>query len=211
MKILKPGMDTRQVLARFEAERHTLASWTIPTSRVFDAGTTEGGRSYFVMELVRGEPITAYCDNHKLALKERLALFLTVCQAVQHAHQKGIIHRDIKPTNILVAVVNGATAPKIIDFGLAKAMASPLSQEWICTEQGQLLGTPDYMSPEQAGGGPLDIDSRSDIYSLGVLLYVLLTGALPFDRRILRQAGFEEICRIIREEEPPLPSSRVSA
>ncbi|MGA2255203.1 MAG: tetratricopeptide repeat protein, partial [Thermoguttaceae bacterium] len=211
LKILKAGMDTKQVLARFEAERHTLALMDHANiARIFDAGTTENGRSYFVMELVRGERITAYCDSHKLTLKQRLALFLTVCQAVQHAHQKGIIHRDIKPTNILVTVVDDHPVPKIIDFGLAKAMARPLTEQSIFTERGQLLGTPEYMSPEQAGMAIADIDIRSDIYSLGVLLYELLTGALPFDRRMLRQASFEEICQIIREVEPPRPSMRIS-
>ncbi len=208
LKILKAGMDTKQVLARFDAERHTLALMDHANiARVFDAGTTDSGRSYFVMELVRGEPITAYCDSRKLTVKQRLGLFLTVCQAVQHAHQKGIIHRDIKPTNILVTVVDDQPLPKIIDFGLAKALARPPSEESIFTEQGQLLGTPEYMSPEQAGMAVADIDTRSDIYSLGVLLYELLTGTLPFDRRMLRQAGFEEICRIIREVEPPRPST----
>ena len=212
LKILKPGMDTRQVLARFEAERHTLALMDHTNiARVFDAGMNDGGRSYFVMELVQGRPITAYCDAQKLALRERLELFLTVCQAVQHAHQKGIIHRDIKPTNILIAVTDGQPVPKIIDFGLAKAMARPLTEGSIFTHEGQLLGTPEYMSPEQAGANPLDVDSRSDIYSLGVLLYELLTGTLPFERRILREAGFEEICRIIREVEPPRPSARISS
>ena len=211
IKILKPGMDTSQVLARFEAERHTLALMDHANiARVFDAGMTENGRSYFVMELVQGEPITAYCDAHKLSLKERLGLFFTVCQAVQHAHQKGIIHRDIKPTNVLVTVIDNQPAPKIIDFGLAKALEQPLAERSIFTEQGQFLGTPEYMSPEQAGMAIADIDIRNDIYSLGVLLYELLTGTLPFDRRILRQASFEEICRIIREDEPPRPSTRIS-
>ena len=162
------------------------------------------------MELVHGEPITDYCDRHKLTLEERLELFITVCQAVQHAHQKGIIHRDLKPTNVLVAVVDDQPVPKIIDFGVAKAMAQPLTQQTIFTEQGQLIGTPEYMSPEQAEMSNLDIDTRSDIYSLGVLLYELLTGALPFDRQTLRQAGFEEIRRIIREVEPPKPSTKIS-
>jgi eukaryotic-like serine/threonine-protein kinase len=212
VKILKAGMDTKQVLARFDAERHTLALMDHANiARVFDAGITVSGRSYFVMELVRGEPITAYCDSHKLALKERLGLFLTVCQAVQHAHQKGIIHRDIKPSNVLVTVADNRPLPKIIDFGLAKAIAQPLSEQSIFTGQGQLLGTPEYMSPEQAGLAVEDIDIRSDIYSLGVLLYELLTGTLPFERRMLRQTSFEEICRIIREVEPPRPSDRISS
>ena len=162
------------------------------------------------MELVHGEPITDYCDRHKLTLEERLELFIPVCQAVQHAHQKGIIHRDIKPKNVLVAVVDDQPVPKIIDFGVAKAMAQPLTQQTIFTEQGQFIGTPEYMSPEQAEMSNLDIDTRSDIYSLGVLLYELLTGALPFDRQTLRQAGFDEIRRIIREVEPPKPSTKIS-
>jgi serine/threonine protein kinase len=211
VKILKAGMDTRQVLARFDTERQTLALMDHANiARVFDAGTTEKGRSYFVMELVRGQPITAYCDSHKLALKERLGLFLTVCEALQHAHQKGIIHRDIKPTNVLVTEVDGHPLPKIIDFGLAKAIAPPPGDKSIFTEQGQLLGTPEYMSPEQAGTAVADIDIRSDIYSLGILLYELLTGTLPLDRGTVRQAGFEEICRLIREVEPPRPSARIS-
>jgi eukaryotic-like serine/threonine-protein kinase len=211
LKVVKAGMDTRQVLARFEAERQALAMMDHPNiAKVLDAGTTETGRSYFVMELVHGEPITDYCDRHKLTLEERLAIFVPVCQAVQHAHQKGIIHRDIKPKNVLVTVVDDRPAPKIIDFGVAKAIAQPLTQQTIFTEQGQFIGTPEYMSPEQAEMTNLDIDTRSDIYSLGVLLYELLTGSLPFDRRTLRAAGFDEIRRVIREVEPPRPSTRVS-
>ena len=211
LKIIKAGMDTRQVLARFEAERQALAMMDHPNiAKVFDAGSTDSGRSYFAMELVHGEPITDYCDRHKLTLEERLQLFIPVCQAVQHAHQKGIIHRDIKPKNVLVAVVDDRPAPKIIDFGVAKAMAQPLTQQTIYTEQGQLIGTPEYMSPEQAEMSNLDIDTRSDIYSLGVLLYELLTGALPFDRKTLRMAGYDEIRRIIREVEPPKPSTKIS-
>ena len=211
LKIIKAGMDTRQVLARFEAERQALAMMDHPNiAKVFDAGSTDSGRSYFAMELVHGEPITDYCDRHKLTLEQRLELFIPVCQAVQHAHQKGIIHRDIKPKNVLVAVVDDRPAPKVIDFGVAKAMAQPLTQQTIYTEQGQLIGTPEYMSPEQAEMSNLDIDTRSDIYSLGVLLYELLTGALPFDHKTLRQAGFDEIRRIIREVEPPKPSTKIS-
>jgi eukaryotic-like serine/threonine-protein kinase len=211
LKIIKAGMDTRQVLARFEAERQALAVMDHPNiAKVFDAGSTPSGRSYFVMELVHGEPITEYCDRHKLTLEERLELFAHVCQAMQHAHQKGIIHRDLKPKNVLVAVMDDQPMPKIIDFGVAKATAQPLTQHTIFTEQGQLIGTPEYMSPEQAEMSNLDIDTRSDIYSLGVLLYELLTGALPFDRHTLRQAGFDEIRRLIREVEPPKPSTKIS-
>jgi eukaryotic-like serine/threonine-protein kinase len=211
LKVIKAGMDTRQVLARFEAERQALAVMDHPNiAKVFDAASTPSGRSYFAMEVVHGEPITDYCDRHKLTLEQRLELFSPVCQAVQHAHQKGIIHRDIKPKNVLVAVVDDKPTPKIIDFGVAKAMAQPLTQQTIFTEQGQLIGTPEYMSPEQAEMSNLDIDTRSDIYSLGVLLYELLTGALPFDRKALRQAGFDEVRRIIREVEPPKPSTKIS-
>jgi eukaryotic-like serine/threonine-protein kinase len=211
VKVVKAGMDTKQVLARFEAERQALAIMDHPNiAKVFDAGTTATGRSYFVMELMHGEPITAYCDRVRLTLEERLTLFTPICQAVQHAHHKGIIHRDIKPSNILVTIVDEHPLPKIIDFGLAKAMAQPLTQQTIFTEQGQLIGTPEYISPEQAEMTSLDIDTRSDIYSLGVLLYELLTGALPFDRHTLRQAGFEAIRRLIREVEPPKPSTKLS-
>jgi serine/threonine protein kinase len=211
LKVIKPGMDTRQVIARFEAERQALALMDHPhIARVLDAGATESGRPYFVMELVRGVPITHYCDEHQLTLRERLALFVDVCQAVQHAHQKGIIHRDLKPSNVLVASHDGKPMVKVIDFGVAKATGHRLTDKTLFTGFAQMIGTPLYMSPEQAELSGLDIDTRSDIYSLGVLLYELLTGATPFDSRRLKQAAFDEVRRIIREEEPPKPSTRVS-
>jgi serine/threonine protein kinase/Tfp pilus assembly protein PilF len=211
LKIIKLGMDTRQVVARFETERQALAVMDHPNiARVFDAGATEIGRPYFVMELARGIPITDYCDRHKLSTQERLRLFIGVCQAVQHAHQKGVIHRDLKPTNILVVVQDDRPVPKIIDFGIAKATDHRLAQQTLFTERGQLIGTPEYMSPEQAEMSGLDVDTRTDIYSLGVILYELLVGALPFDARELRSAGFGEVQRIIRETEPPKASTRLS-
>ena len=211
LKIIKLGMDTAQVVARFESERQTLALLSHPNvAKVFDAGTTEQGRPYFVMEHIAGIPITEYCDKHLLDNKQRLELFIHVCEANQHAHQKGIIHRDIKPTNVLVAVQDGRPVPKVIDFGVAKATTQRLTERTLFTEQGILIGTPEYMSPEQAEMTALDIDSRTDIYSLGVLLYELLVGALPFDRDFLRQAAFIEIQRIIRETDPPKPSDRLA-
>ncbi len=211
LKIVKLGMDTKQVIARFEAERQTLAVLDHPNiAHVFDAGTTKAGRPYFVMEYVEGMSITKYCDEQKLNIEERLELFRQVCEGVQHAHQKGIIHRDIKPSNILVSNHVDKAVPKIIDFGIAKAITQPLTKETFFTHEGQLLGTPEYMSPEQVDLATQDIDTRSDIYSLGVLLYVLLAGALPFDRESLEKAGFAEIQRTIREEEPPLPSTRLT-
>ena len=210
LKIVKLGMDTKQVIARFEAERQTLAVLDHPNiAHVFDAGTTKAGRPYFVMEYVEGMSITKYCDEQKLNIEQRLELFRQVCEGVQHAHQKGIIHRDIKPSNILVSNHGDKAVPKIIDFGIAKAITQPLTEETFFTHEGQLLGTPEYMSPEQVDLATQDIDTRSDIYSLGVLLYVLLSGALPFDRESLEKAGFVEIQRTIREEEPPLPSTRL--
>jgi len=212
LKVIKPGMDTKQVIARFEAERQALALLDHANiAQVFDAGTTEAGRPYFVMECVKGVSLTEHCDREKLSIEERLELFLQVCEAVQHAHQKGIIHRDIKPSNILVSIEGEKAIPKVIDFGVAKAITQPLTERTLFTEQGQLIGTPEYMSPEQAEMTAQDIDTRSDIYSVGVLLYELLTGALPFDRKTLERAGFAEIQRIIREEEPPLPSTRLSS
>ncbi len=210
LKIIKLGMDTKQVIARFESERQALALMDHPNiASVLDAGATETGRPYFVMELVKGIPITEYCDRNNLATRERLELFTHVCQAVQHAHQKGIIHRDLKPRNILVTLHDGRPVPKVIDFGVAKATQQPLTEKTMFTEFGQFVGTPVYMSPEQAELSGLDVDTRSDIYSLGVLLYELLTGKTPFDAARLRSAGFSEMQRIIREEEPPRPSTRI--
>jgi serine/threonine protein kinase/WD40 repeat protein len=211
LKVIKPGMDSKRVLARFETERQALALLDHPNiAHVYDAGTTEAGRPYFVMKYVKGLPITEHCDHYKLTIEERLHLFVQICQAVHYAHQKGIIHRDIKPSNIVVPRHDEQAVPKIIDFGVAKAMAQPLTQRKLMTEDGQLLGTPEYMSPEQADVSVEDIDIRSDIYSLGVLLYVLLTGVLPFDSSTLRTGGIEHIRQIIRETDPTTPSTRLS-
>ncbi len=211
LKIIKAGMDTRQVVARFEAERQALAVMDHPAiAKVLDAGATDHGRPYFVMEYVKGEPITAYCDREQLSVADRLALFVRVCEGVQHAHQKGIIHRDLKPSNVLVMIQDGQPVPKIIDFGIAKATAHRLGEQTVFTELGTLVGTPEYMSPEQAEMGGLDVDTRTDIYSLGVLLYELLTGSLPFESKVLREKTLDEVRRTIREFDPPRPSTRVT-
>jgi serine/threonine protein kinase/tetratricopeptide (TPR) repeat protein len=210
LKIIKPGMDSCQIIARFEAERQALALMDHPhIAQVHDAGATDSGRPYFVMELVKGIPITDYCDHNRLAIADRLELFVLVCQAVQHAHQKGIIHRDLKPSNILVTLIDGAAVPKIIDFGVAKAVGQKLTEKTLFTGFAQLIGTPLYMSPEQAAFSGVDVDTRSDIHSLGVLLYELLTGTTPFDAETFRTAGYDEMRRIIREQEPPKPSTRI--
>jgi non-specific serine/threonine protein kinase/serine/threonine-protein kinase len=211
VKAIKAGMDTAQVVTRFEAERQALALMDHPAiATVYDGGSTPEGRPYFAMEYVKGEPITTYCDRHRLTTQARLDLFIQVCDGVQHAHQKGIIHRDLKPSNVLVTIQGDHPVPKIIDFGVAKATAQHLTERTLFTELGVLIGTPEYMSPEQAEMGGLDIDTRTDVYALGVILYELLTGALPFDRKELRQAGFAEIQRTIREKEPPRPSTRIT-
>ncbi len=211
LKIIKLGMDTRQVVARFESERQALALMDHPhIARVFDAGSTGSGRPYFVMELVKGIAITEYADKNGLSMKERLELFVTVCQAVQHAHQKGIIHRDIKPSNVLVTLHDGKPVTKVIDFGIAKATSMRLTEKTVFTEFRQIVGTPQYMSPEQAEMSGLDVDTRCDIYSLGVLLYELLTATTPLEAERLKTAGYGEMQRIIREEDPPPPSLRVS-
>jgi len=211
LKVVKPGLDTRQVIVRFEAERQALALMDHENiARVLDAGATDAGRPYFVMELVHGVPITEYCDQNQLDPRQRLELFVMVCRAVQHAHTKGIIHRDIKPTNVLVTVHDGVAVPKVIDFGIAKATGQQLTDKTLFTNVAQMIGTPLYMSPEQAAMTGNDIDTRSDIYSLGVLLYELLTGLTPFDKERFRQAAYDEVRRMIQEEEPPRPSTRLS-
>lgn len=212
IKIIKPGMDSRSVLARFEAERQALALMDHANiARIFDSGATPQGRPFFVMELVHGIPITEHCDRHRMTIEDRLALFAEVCDAVAHAHTKGVIHRDLKPTNILVSVHDSTKpVPKIIDFGVAKATSMRLTEQTMFTEHGVLIGTPEYMSPEQAEMSSQDIDTRTDVYSLGVILYELLAGTVPFESKALRDRGFDEIRRIIREDAPPKPSTKVS-
>jgi serine/threonine protein kinase len=210
VKVIKPGMDSRQVIARFEAERQALALMDHPNiAQVLDAGTTDSGHPFFIMELVGGIPITEYCDRNRLSTRERLELFIPVCQAIQHAHQKGIIHRDVKPSNVLVTLAGGAAVPKVIDFGVAKAIDRRLTERTMFTQFGVIVGTFEYMSPEQAEMGVLDVDTRSDIYSLGAVLYELLAGSTPLEQAKLRGAAFTEILRRIREEEPPKPSTRL--
>src|SRR5579864_1211412 len=210
LKVIKLGMDTKQVIARFEAERQALALMDHPNiAKVLDGGATDTGRPFFVMELVRGIKLTDYCDQNHLRTEQRLELFVQVCNAIQHAHQKGIIHRDIKPSNILVTLHDGVPVPKVIDFGIAKATEQRLTDKTLFTALEQCMGTPAYMSPEQAEMSGLDMDTRSDIYSLGVLLYELLTGKTPFEAKRLLEAGLDEIRRIIREEEPLRPSTRL--
>ena len=213
LKIIKPGMDSRAVIARFEQERQALALMDHPgIAKVLDAGTTPAGRPFFVMEHVKGAPITDYCDRQRLTIRQRLELFIKVCDAVQHAHTKGIIHRDLKPSNILVAVGDAREPrPVVIDFGVAKAIASRLTEKTVFTQHGQIIGTPEYMSPEQAEMSETSIDTRTDIYALGVVLYELLTGALPFDTRTLRSAGYAAIQKMIREVDPPRPSTRLTS
>jgi serine/threonine protein kinase len=204
LKIIKPGLDSKQVIARFEAERQALALMDHQNiAKVFDAGTTDTGRPYFVMELVQGMPITQFCDEHQLTPRERLHLFVPVCQALQHAHQKGIIHRDIKPSNVLVTVHEDQPVPKVIDFGVAKAVEQRLTDKTLYTQVGTLVGTLEYMSPEQAERNAQGVDTRSDIYSLGALLYELLTGTTPLERERLRKAALDDLIRLIKEEDPP--------
>jgi len=212
LKIIKAGMDSAQVVARFEAERQALVLMDHSAiARVFEAGATPQGRPYFVMEYVKGESITDYCDRHKLSIRARIDIFLQVCDGVQHAHQKGIIHRDLKPSNVVVTVPGDRPAPKIIDFGVAKATPQPLTDRTLYTELGTFVGTPEYMSPEQAEMSTLDVDTRTDVYSLGAILYELLTGCMPFESRSLWEKGLEDIRRTLREVDPPRPSTRVTA
>ena len=212
LKVVKLGMDTAQVLARFDNERQALAMMDHPNiAQIFDAGATAKGRPYFVMEYIEGAPITQYCDRERMTTRERLALFLAVCRAVQHAHQKGVIHRDLKPSNVLVMEQDGAPIPKVIDFGIAKATDKWAVEKTLLTQFGQIVGTPEYASPEQADTMTGDVDESSDVYSLGVLLYELLIGAVPFDTATLRNAGLAEMLRIIREEEAPSLSRKLTS
>ena len=211
LKVIKPGMDSKRVIARFETEQQALARMEHPhIAHVYDAGMAPSGRPYFVMEYVKGIPITEHCDKYRLTIEQRLHLFLHICEAIQHAHQKGIIHRDIKPSNILVLIQDQEMIPKVIDFGVARAISQPLTERTVYTEQGQIIGTPEYMSPEQVDLDNSDIDTRTDIYSLGVLLYELLTGILPFDRQIIREGGIEHMRKVICERDPKTPSTRLS-
>ena len=211
IKVVKPGLASKEVIARFEAERQALALMDHPNiAKVLDAGVTETGRPYFAMDLVQGLAITKYCDKRRLGIRARLELFGQVCRAVQHAHQKGIIHRDLKPSNVLVAEIDGVAVPKVIDFGVAKAVGQKLTDQSVYTQFWQLIGTPLYMSPEQAGFGVIDVDTRSDVYSLGVLLYELLSGTTPLEKQLLKELGYDELRRRIREEDPPRPSVRLS-
>src|SRR5262249_29282466 len=212
LKVIKAGMDTKEVIARFEAERQALALMDHPAiAKVLDGGATPAGRPYFVMDYVPGLSITEHCDRHQLSTEDRLRLFIQVCEGIQHAHQKAIIHRDIKPSNVLVSVVDERAQPKIIDFGIAKATGQRLTERTLITQIGIVIGTPEYMSPEQAHLTAEDVDTRSDMYSRGVNLYELLTGQLPFDSATLRSATYEELRRILREVDPPSPSMRLAA